>query len=80
MFKSGLSNVECQKNLSAPGTAVLFLVWQQPTDRALAGWAPYPGLHPEGMSAESLTHWLRDQVLRTSGEEYDVTSLNRVLN
>jgi hypothetical protein len=66
------------RELSAPGTAALLLFWQDPGDRALAGWSPYPGLHPEGMSTESLTRWLREQLVRTSSEEHDVATLHHV--
>lgn len=66
------------ENLSVPGAAMLFLVWQDPSDRALAGWTPYPGLHPDGMNVETLTRWLHDQVQQTFSEEHDAAVLNRV--
>ncbi len=51
--------------LSVPEAALLLLVWQEPSDRALAGWAPYPGFRPHRMSGESLARWFRGQLQRT---------------
>lgn len=59
--------------LSSPEAAVLLLTWQDPTDRALAGWAPYPGLGP--VTGDNLVHWLRERMRTTPNEDEDLRRL-----
>lgn len=66
-----------EEELSMPSTGLLLLVWQQPSDRALAGWTPYPGLLLETMSEVTLTSWLREKIRITGAEAYDLALLNR---
>jgi len=58
--------------LSSASAGLYLLVWQTPTDRALAGWTPCPGRVPGSMTSENLLHWLRDQVRLSGGEAGDV--------
>lgn len=53
--------------LSPAAAGCMLLIWQQPTDRALAGWAPYSG-HNGGAPSEM--QWMRDK-LRLGGTERD---------
>jgi hypothetical protein len=48
----------------------MFLLWQQPTDRALAGWCPfgYGVSFLEDMGEEAKMRWLEQQVERTNEE------------
>jgi hypothetical protein len=71
-------NKKAGPELSAPGAAALLLFWQEPGDRALTGWTPYPSLHPDAMSAEALTRWLREQMFRTGSEEHDAAQLRGI--
>ena len=61
-----------------PEVATLFLVWQEPGDRALAGWVPYPSIRPGLIDDHSLFNWLREKVRATVGEEDDLARLRAV--
>jgi hypothetical protein len=59
--------------LSSPEAAVLLLTWQDPTDRALSGWSPYPGLGP--LTGDNLVHWLSERMRPTLSEDDDMRRL-----
>ena len=59
--------------LSSPEAAVLLLTWQDPTDRALSGWTPYPGLGL--LTGDNLVHWLAERMKSTLNEEDDLRRL-----
>ena len=67
-----------EEKLSAAAAACMLLCWQEPGDRALKGWAPYPGINPGLMTEEGLTRWLRDQVRATMAEVDDRARLHAV--
>ncbi len=54
-------------DLSVPETAALFLTWQQPTDRALAGWNPFGDI-ARSMSEDALVRWLESRLIMTRDE------------
>lgn len=47
-------------DLSPVAAAEYFLCWQDPTDRALAGWCPFPGIY--NLGEDRLQNWLTSQV------------------
>lgn len=54
---------------SSAAAALFFLFWQQPTDRALAGWSPFDGV--QCMSQARQEYWLEEQLGLTPGEIAD---------
>lgn len=66
------------RKLSPGSFACMALVWLQPTDRALAGWAPatYPEIRAQ-KCGEDLVRWLENQVMMTLAETGDFAG-NRV--
>lgn len=67
-----------EDNMSAPATALLLLVWQAPTDRALSGWTPYPGFQSGRVPSKGLTDWLKDQMRTSMAEVDDLARLHAV--
>lgn len=53
--------------LSPSAAACLLLVWQEPTDRALAGWCPFPG-HDRERSVHTEMQWLTDKMKMETSE------------
>jgi hypothetical protein len=44
-----------------PEMALMLLMWQTPTDRALSGWTPYPGIILDAASESWLTSACSDR-------------------
>jgi hypothetical protein len=57
------------ERVSPAAAGCMFLTWLQPTDRALAGWSPWPA-EPSGHSS-SLVRWFADQVRMNLAERTD---------
>lgn len=54
----------------SPGSAgLMMLVWQQPTDRALAGWSPWSNWDPATEKSDSeLMRWLASMMTAMPSE------------
>jgi hypothetical protein len=65
-WRDGIAAFEC----SPPAAGMLLLLWQEPTDRALAGWCPHPPwkVTRESWKPESALRWLARQLLPDYGE------------
>ena len=48
--------------ISTPACALMMLIWQEPTDRALVGWCPYPSMRPNNWGDDARRRWLAEQV------------------
>lgn len=59
-------SLEYRDRLSPAAAGCLLLVFTEPTDRALAGWAPYPNAS-YGSEADEI-RWLTDKVRMTAAE------------
>lgn len=53
----------------------MLITWQTPTDRALAGWTPYPGVRPADFDEDGLIKWLEGRMWITTGETGDLLRL-----
>lgn len=53
-----------EAELSYQDAALFFLLWQEPGDRALAGWTPFPPAHLPPRDNESLMNWFRHRLTR----------------
>ncbi len=67
-----------EPGMSAAATALLLLTWQEPSDRALKGWSPYPGLCPGTLTEVGLTMWLKDHMRTSMAEVDDLARLRAV--
>lgn len=75
MYPGAGNPADTKYELSVPAAATLLLVWQRPTDRALAGWGPFGSL-PCAMSGDTLVDWLRDQMKISLAETHDLARMN----
>lgn len=57
-----------QEECSPAAAGEMLLVWQEPTDRALAGWCPFPGLDLSRFPGNRLQDWLADMCRVTQAE------------